>query len=1107
MISPASKAILLCLACLAAAPAVVGQNTRSMVKKEGPADPNAELKYRKKWAVVVGINYNPEDRKALNRGKIDRLDKAESDAREFYDLILKYYGYRKDEVVLLTGKEATKEAIEGYLQNGFLCDLNRVGPDDSVLFYFSGHGHLRREQSVGYLIPFDVRKTEGGEPDYATAINTSVDLVKNLRANCPARHKLMILDCCHSGSVFRLDEGDGGGRSPDEKVGPDLFRAPAFQAMTASREWQVASDGDALSNHSPFTKVLLHALSSIPGKQIALQPHLTVSELFHEMQMMLHGSPLPEDQSPQSWWLDGNRGEFFFFPNPNAEYPQDELKLTEDERKIFLAMVPTTFGNWWADEFPWFMPSLRYEILKQLPKTKSSDFCPNIRELRKVAERLARGDKARDYRYEHLAILLAAEDVASRVGAFNKVIGDLKKKVEDVQSPLRPLDLHYLGVLLQKQGKASAAKECYQEALKAYEALSHTRENLRALQALCQVDYGILCLNSLFDFEDAVEAFQEARRVVEKTKTPPGPFVVYTYCREADANRRLGRFALSDRCMYQARDLMAGVDPTQSQPMSSAIWKQDAMAFMEQCKFKEATYSFVQTRRILEKLQEKGVNTYQCSIDLFRVRHGLALIERFQGRDEKSLSLFRELTGDIAGAIRILDNTPESASNLAESRQLLCERYVNSLERQADCCLFGKVPDYAEADDDYRRALRASVYFPEDRRDVVRLDILYRRAVALSLPSGARDPLLAESLCRQAEQIERRLKDVQDVQKVEELPAKVRLVRAIARTLVLTCEGGEPRGAAPESQEHLRSVVRNFQDSGGGRGPAGLDSLRVNRSRMVDRDELERLMFAYRLLLTNRDRWGLDRFEANGCCEELLILCRRSTRAGRLTGAVDSDFLAYLRPYYDEAFRVKATRSPTPVKELMEIAWEATRGTPYLKPAEINPSLVLYQAAGQFYLLLDIPATKTAPSGLSKCFPLKEEWNDARSLQEACRSDRLLPLPVELRQTLASLKPPQRLTVRWRDPVSEVGGFAIPAETPSPLVFVSGQSNQSHFPFDLKTVMDERLYWDQDGGDQPVTRSPSGVQTAELLGGGAPVDASLEHSRKDDPQQASVKKP
>ena len=55
----------------------------------------------------------------LNRGKIDRLDMAESDAREFYDLILKYYSYRKDEVVLLTGKEATKEAIEGISKTVF----------------------------------------------------------------------------------------------------------------------------------------------------------------------------------------------------------------------------------------------------------------------------------------------------------------------------------------------------------------------------------------------------------------------------------------------------------------------------------------------------------------------------------------------------------------------------------------------------------------------------------------------------------------------------------------------------------------------------------------------------------------------------------------------------------------------------------------------------------------------------------------------------------------------------------------------------------------------------------------------------------------------------
>ena len=164
----------------------------------------------------------------------------------------------------------------------------------------------------------------------------------------------------------------------------------------------------------------------------------------------------------------------------------------------------------------------------------------------------------------------------------------------------------------------------------------------------------------------------------------------------------------------------------------------------------------------------------------------------------------------------------------------------------------------------------------------------------------------------------------------------------------------------------------------------------------------------------------------------------------------------------------------------MEIAWEATRGTPYLKPAEVNPSLMLYQASGQFYLLLDIPASRVAAGGLSKCFLLKAEWNDDRLLCEACRSDRLLPLPVELRQILASLKPPQLLTVRWRDPVPRSWGSAIPPATASQLIPVSFKSDASHFPFDLRTIMNEELYLDQDIGDQPVTLSGFGTQTAEL---------------------------
>ena len=1100
MTPPMLRRLLILSACLATAPTVLAQAPRAMDRKDGPADPKLEVKYRNKWAVVVGINYDPEARKALNRGKIDRLDKAESDAREFAGMLLKYYGYRKEEVILLTGKDATKEAIEGYLQNGFLCDPGRVGPDDSVLFYFSGHGFLRRDRGVGYLIPFDARKTEAGDPDFATAIDTSTDLVRNLRLNCPARHKLLILDCCHSGSVFRLDEGTGGGRSPDEAIGPDLFRAAAFQGITASREGQLASDGAALADHSPFTKALLHALASIPQKQIAGRSSFTVSELFHEMQMMLHGA-LPDDQSPQSWWLDGGRGEFHFSPDPDAEYPRDEL--TEGEQKVFLAMVPTTFGNWWADEFPWFMPSLRYEILDQLPKSKSSDTCPDIRELRKVAERLARDATVRDHRHEHLKLLLATEGVVGRAKAFDQIIGELKERVVDEQSPSRPLDLHYLAVLLQKRGKAYESRLRYEEALKAYEAMGKGREKLRALQALCQVDYGVLCLGVLFEFDDAVESFRKAQRAVEETQAPPGPFLVYALCREADAHRRLARFRLSDQCMYRARALTAKLDPAQALPLSSSTWKQDAWAFMEQCKFKEAAASFEQSRMVLEKLLANGTNRYQCLIDLFHVKHGQALIGRFQGQDERSLALFRELTPEISEAIRALDNSQETISNFAELRHLLCERYVNSLERQADCGLFGQVPDHAEAADDYRRALRACVYFPEDRRDTARLDILYRRAAALGLPSGARDPKLAESLCREAGQIERRLREVQKVD-LADLPIKVQIVRAIALTLARAGEGdGHGKEPAVDSPDDLRAVVRRFQDSATPRGPSEPDLMRINRSRLVDRDELERLMFAYKLLLTNRDRWELDRFEATACCDELFMLCRRATRAGRLVGGVDRDFLAYLRPYYDEAFRTKAALTPTPVKELMEIAWEATRGVPYVKPQEVNPSLVLYRASGQSYLLLDVPSTRAAPGGVCKAFPLREELNDEKVIREAYLSERLLPLPAEIRQVLASFHPSQRLTIRWRDPVSGIGGLATPPSARASTVLEPSEGHKPHFPFDLKAVMNGRPYLDQDDGDPSATRPPAGFQTADSRGVGNPADSP----RIDEAQRSTGHRP
>ena len=46
---------------------------------------------------------------------------------------------------------------------------------------------------------------------------------------------------------------------------------------------------------------------------------------------------------------DRDRGEFHFIVSPSAEFPVD---LSDEDLKLLVAMVPSTFGNWWADEIP-----------------------------------------------------------------------------------------------------------------------------------------------------------------------------------------------------------------------------------------------------------------------------------------------------------------------------------------------------------------------------------------------------------------------------------------------------------------------------------------------------------------------------------------------------------------------------------------------------------------------------------------------------------------------------------------------------------------------------------------------------------------------------------
>ena len=112
----------------------------------------------------------------------------------------------------------------------------------TALFYFSGHG-LQREAGVqeGYLATSDTDPNKGN-------FGIPLNWLRRLLQQSPVRQVVVILDCCHSGSLLAFSEADPGARAGIDR----LF-------MAASREYESAYESIE-GKHSVFTQALLAGL-------------------------------------------------------------------------------------------------------------------------------------------------------------------------------------------------------------------------------------------------------------------------------------------------------------------------------------------------------------------------------------------------------------------------------------------------------------------------------------------------------------------------------------------------------------------------------------------------------------------------------------------------------------------------------------------------------------------------------------------------------------------------------------------------------------------------------------------------------------------------------
>jgi uncharacterized protein YjbI with pentapeptide repeats len=152
------------------------------------------MKNGKRKALIIGIS------KYDHTNKFRDLDFCENDANEVYK-VLKDQGYDIPENAMLVGKVEWAKMREEIIK--FFGDKT-LRPEDTLFFYFSGHGYLDKGTSHTYLSTSEI------DPAWPKMRGVPLDeLTANINDSNSERI-VAVLDCCYSGALEVGGKGGGG---------------------------------------------------------------------------------------------------------------------------------------------------------------------------------------------------------------------------------------------------------------------------------------------------------------------------------------------------------------------------------------------------------------------------------------------------------------------------------------------------------------------------------------------------------------------------------------------------------------------------------------------------------------------------------------------------------------------------------------------------------------------------------------------------------------------------------------------------------------------------------------------------------------------------------
>ncbi len=641
----------------------------------------------------------------------------------------------------------------------------------------------------------------------------------------------------------------------------------------------------------------------------------------------------------------------------------------------YIETLPGLNGNWWLDETPWLLPSVRSGLFHAMEEdgvppliTLDEAEIDSIRDLRKQSNTDLIQDQIRE-----ITNRIIVHHSSSRRSSFFSIEGDdpetldeskLRSKFENIDQwhqtngqTISPIDLHVQAVARHKQGRFSEAEELYRKSLAGLEAGSTQSTAVTPIEAsghisLVWADYGEL-LYTMGRYDDAALQFRLASESVTGPIEQFAEFIIYTRCRESDSLRK----SIDGRS--QAKQALQTAEPAVAKlptdhPLVAFFHERQGWLALDEWQASNAAKSFRSAIALRQKNIDAG--NRRAPFFLYFDEQGLAMAERLQGLLNDS----RQRLEQLANRVEKARTEPKRLS--AKQRSELESRYLNALERLADVPLF----DLGQ---------------PDQAREPLERAIDFAR----------RESLNEGRLARHIDRIRFKLA-IAHAATGREREATQTMAEASSTTLL---------GIDQQYRELAKGAIALAKnDFKGGESIAKI-ILSIDPDR-ASRDDLELGFLAARLF-----------YRAPDMPAELVEkVIRRHTRWAESIGrlAEDRSLLEYLRPHYDSIMEAAVSLTDFPPAEIAHIALEAT--TPRSSTVE-KDSLIFYFEKDHGWAM-DIDAQGSAvvvPLSIGSDAIATARDNDQEKSELAQR------IPEPIRQRAKSL-PPEK--IRIADPVLDL---------------------------------------------------------------------------------------